>query len=52
MTDPDIHAAKDALDTLSADPKAQQLAADRVLWQYVRRREMESQYLDCLFGSG
>lgn len=36
MADPDIHAAKQALDRLSADPLAQQIARDRELavWNY------------------
>ena len=38
MADPDMNAAKQALDRLSADPKAQQLAEDRELaiWNYTR----------------
>ncbi len=43
MIDPEIHEAKDALDALSADPKARRLAEDRALWQYVLRQEVEHQ---------
>ena len=34
MAHPDIRDAKNALEELSADPKARQLAEDRALWHY------------------
>ncbi len=45
MADPDMNAAKQALDRLSADPKAQQLAEDRELaiWNYKRTVKLAEQ---------
>jgi len=45
MADPDMNAAKQALDRLSADPKAQQLAEDRELaiWNYKRTVQLAEQ---------
>jgi len=45
MADPDMNAAKQALDRLSADPKAQQLAEDRELaiWNLKRTVKLAEQ---------
>jgi hypothetical protein len=40
MTDPTFTRAKQALDDLSADPKARELARDREMWHFFYDREM------------
>jgi flagellar biosynthesis/type III secretory pathway protein FliH len=41
MTDPNMDRAKQALDDLSADPKARELARDRKIWHYFYDRGLE-----------
>jgi len=41
MSDPDIERAKPALDDLSADPKARELARDREIWHYFYDRGLQ-----------
>ena len=41
MTDPNMERAKQALDDLSADPKARELARDRKIWHYFYDRGLE-----------
>jgi flagellar biosynthesis/type III secretory pathway protein FliH len=41
MSDPDIERAKPALDDLSADPKARELARDREIWRYFYDRGLQ-----------
>jgi flagellar biosynthesis/type III secretory pathway protein FliH len=41
MTDPNIERAKQALDDLSADPKAREFARDREIWYYFYDRGLE-----------
>ena len=40
MTDPNIERAKQALDDLSADPKARELARDREVWHFFHDQEL------------
>jgi predicted transposase/invertase (TIGR01784 family) len=41
MTDPNMDRAKQALDDLSADPKARELARDREIWHYFYDRGLQ-----------
>ena len=43
MTDPHIARAKQALDDLSADPRARQLARDREMWHFFHDQELQSE---------
>ena len=43
MTDPHIARAKQALDDLSADPTACQLARDREMWHFFHDQELHSE---------